>query len=288
MEPHALQCMVPDTAQTDTAFRLAAVEWGTPGAMPVLCVHGLTRNGRDFDWLAQRLCGQYRVLCPDMPGRGKSEWLPDAAGYSYPTYVSHLAYFIKSFNISRLHWIGTSMGGILGMMLANAFPGLIQSLTLNDIGCTISAEGLRRIVSYAGSPSSYPTRALAEGALRERVLPFGIHGDAQWRQFFEHSIEALPDGRWRIACDPAIGASLPKIDDITDIDLWQLWPAVTKIPVLLLRGEQSDILTKETAQAMQARHPDLTYYEVANTGHAPALMDKDQIDLIQDWIGRRG
>jgi pimeloyl-ACP methyl ester carboxylesterase len=175
------------------------------------------------------------------------------------------------------------MGGIIAMMMAAAHPSLIRSLVLNDVGCLIPTAGLKRILSYAGVQMNFPTRAQAEAALRERCAPFGITSEAQWQHLFDHSIEQV-DGVFRFACDPAIVQGFPKEKDIKDIDLWPLWKNLSDIPILLLRGANSDILTHATAMEMKMRHANLVLQEIPGAGHAPALMEISQITLIADWL----
>lgn len=267
--------------------RLVCYRHGSPHMEAVLCVHGLTRNGRDFDFLASALQRNYQVLCPDMPGRGKSDRLSPLY-YNYQTYLFDLQCLLTSLGISRLHWIGTSMGGILGMMMAGAMPGLIASLVLNDVGCIVAAAGLKRILSYAGSTMEFPSRSDAEAALRDIFIPFGIREEAHWRHIFTHSIEDLLSGGARFAYDPAIAAGLGADPALAqDINLWPLWEAVKSIPTLLIRGAESDILTPETARQMQQNHPCLSLHEVASTGHAPMLMEPEQIAVIEAWLSER-
>jgi pimeloyl-ACP methyl ester carboxylesterase len=287
MEPTLLTFDIPNVGKPGT-HRLTCYEWGDPhAARTVLCVHGLTRNGRDFDFLAQALAVHYRVLCPDMPGRGKSEWLANPAAYSYPTYIADLHFMLQKLHIRQVDWVGTSMGGIIAMMMAASKPKLLRSLVLNDVGCLIPAAGLKRILSYAGLRTAFATRTEAEATLRERCAPFGIPSEAHWQHMFHHSIEALPDGTFRLAYDPAIAAGFPKADAISDINLWPFWKPLTKIPVLLIRGASSDILTHATAMEMKMRHADLSLQEIPRIGHAPALMEHSQITLIADWLRYR-
>ena len=286
MEPERLTFDIPNVGLAGT-HRVICHAWGNPHASrTVLCVHGLTRNGRDFDFLAEALAQNYRVLCPDMPGRGGSEWLSDPAQYSYPTYIADIAFVLRSLHIKQVDWIGTSMGGIIAMMMAGAHPGLIRSLVLNDVGCLIPASGLKRILSYAGVRTNFPTRTEAEAALRERCAPFGITSEVEWQHLFAHSIEEV-GGMFRLAYDPAIANTFPKEKDIKDINLWPLWKNLSHIPILLMRGANSDILTHATAMEMKMRHPDFALQEIPATGHAPALMEISQITLIADWMRYR-
>lgn len=275
----------PRTLFFDIGPRLAVYEWGAPNATStVLCVHGLTRNGRDFDVLAQALSAHHRVLCVDMAGRGKSEWLTDTTQYNYPNYTGIMGRLVGALGLSACHWVGTSMGGIIGMMMANAFPGLLQSLTLNDIGCLVPAAGLARIASYVGTATHFATRELAETELRRRCAPYGITQETHWQNLFSHSIEEMPDGQFRLAYDPAIAANLPPPEQVQDVNLWGLWEAVKPIPTLLIRGMQSDLLTHDTALQMQTVHPRFSLLEIEGVGHAPALMDAAQVAAIDAHI----
>lgn len=289
MAPRLLTFEVPgNEALFISPHRLCCYEWGNPDSPHiVVCAHGLTRNGRDFDFLAEELSPRFRVLCPDIPGRGMSDWLANPAGYSYPAYVFEMQYMLASLRLSRVHWLGTSMGGIIGMMLAGAQPGLLQSLTLNDIGCVVSRVGLKRILSYAGMKMRFESRAEGEATLRSICAPFGISEEKHWRHLFDSSLEDLPGGGVRFRYDPNIAGVLPPLDAVIDINLWALWPAVTFLPVLLIRGAESDILTRADALTMQEQHPALTYHEIAGAGHAPALMAGDQIALVRQWLDQR-
>jgi pimeloyl-ACP methyl ester carboxylesterase len=283
MQPELLTFDIPKT-DTVPAHGLTCWRWGNPELPAILCVHGLTRNGRDFDFLAQALSHRFCVVCPDMPGRGKSTWFKDPSTYNYATYVGDIVFLLSALKLSRIHWIGTSMGGIIGMMLANTLPGAIASLTLNDIGCSVSAAGLKRIGNYAGATSYFTNRAEAENALRMNMATFGITEERHWQHVFAHSILEAGDGSFYFAYDPAIMATFPKGDEVKDIDLWKLWDAIKFLPVLLLRGAMSDLLTRETALQMKNSHPNLMLHEIPNAGHAPSLMDEPSIQLISNWI----
>ncbi len=267
--------------------RLAGYRWGKEHSEIVLCVHGLSRNAHDFDFLCNALQDKYQLLCPDMPGRGNSEWL-NPAFYNYQTYLFDLQCLLHAEGITRVHWIGTSMGGILGMMAAGAMPGMIQSLVLNDVGCVVAKEGLRRILSYVGTDMRFNSRAEAEATLRRICASFGIQDESHWQHVFTHSIRQASDGKFEYTYDPNITAGLVVEDMVQDINLWPLWEPVKLIPTLLIRGAESDILTKETTEMMVLTHPDLVVHEVAHTGHAPMLMAAEQINLIREWLKEKG
>lgn len=263
---------------------LSCAFWGDAAKPALLCVHGLTRNGRDFDYLAQDLAKDFHVICPDVPGRGKSAWLADAAQYQNPVYLADILQLLKLLNLPRVHWLGTSMGGILGLMAAAAAPGLLASLALNDIGCVIPGSGLVRIRESARLPKDFATREECEAAFRLRLATFGITEDAHWQHMLAYGIEQA-GGRWRLAYDPAIFNAMTGDAPIADVDLWPLWQAVQALPVLLLRGMESDILLGDTARAMQATHEQLTLVEFPGVGHAPALMADKEKAPIRQWMG---
>jgi pimeloyl-ACP methyl ester carboxylesterase len=267
------------------AHSLAGLWFGNNDApQRVICVHGLTRNAHDFDFLAGALSEYYEVLSLDMPGRGDSDALENPLAYHYGTYVADVAQVLAQLPPKPLHWIGTSMGGIIGMMLCAALPGSLRSLTLNDIGCLIPASGLSRILSYAGVETHFASRSEAEAALKRNCAPFGIADEAHWQHLFSHGIKAEGTG-FRFAYDPAIMQAFPKQEPLQEVNLWPLWEAVKPVPTLLLRGETSDILLAETALAMQAQHPALTLHTIAGCGHAPAVMADAHIALIRHWLG---
>jgi pimeloyl-ACP methyl ester carboxylesterase len=263
--------------------RLVYWEWpGPPGARSLICAHGLTRNGRDFDALAAVLSAQYRVLCPDFPGRGQSPWLADPGDYGYPLYLADMAALIARLDIDEVDWVGTSMGGLVGMLLA-AQPGTpIRRLVINDIGPLIAKEGLERIGSYVGRDPSFGDAAALEAALRQVAQPFGPLTDAQWRHLAAISTRRKPDGTLGFAYDPRIGDPF-RAEPAKDIDLWASWDAI-RCPTLLLRGAESDLLRAADAMAMTRRGPKALLIEFGGIGHAPALMAEDQIAAIRDFL----
>jgi pimeloyl-ACP methyl ester carboxylesterase len=258
-------------------------EWdGPPGAPTVVCVHGLTRNGRDFDPLAQALQRCFRVVCPDVVGRGGSDFLPVAADYSYPLYLSDMTALIARLDVAEVIWIGTSMGGLIGMMLA-AQPGTpIRRLVVNDVGPLIAKEGLERIASYVGEDPVFPDRGALEAFIRKTAASFGPLTDAQWRHLADHGGRIRPDGTLGRAYDPAIATAFTTVTD--DVDLWMLWDQV-RCPTLVIRGAESDLLRRQDAAAMTQRGPKARLVEFPGIGHAPALMAADQIAAVEAFLG---
>ena len=262
--------------------RVAYTEWGERDNPEVLvCVHGLTRNGRDFDALATALTDRYRVICPDIIGRGRSDWLADKAQYDYANYTSDMATLLAHLDVRRVDWLGTSMGGIIGLLLAATPNTPIRRLVLNDIGPHLPLAALERIGGYVGLDLAFDSFAEAATYLRTIQAGWGALSDAQWQQLAEHGTRRDADGRWRLRHDPGIAAAFASIS--ADVELWPLWHAV-KCPVLLLRGQDSDVLLAGTVVRMQAAGPPLTVVEWPGVGHAPALMDPRQIDAVAAWL----
>ena len=262
--------------------RLYYLEWGDPANDKVLiCVHGLTRQGRDFDALAAALENTYRVICPDIAGRGRSDWLDHKADYTYPQYLADMTALIARSGADRVDWVGTSMGGLIGMFLA-AQPGTpIRKLVMNDVGPFIPKAGLQRIADYVGKPVRFANLDELERYLRLAAAPFGPLTDAQWRHLTVHSARRLDSGEYVLAYDPGIAETFKA--KLEDVDLWPVWEAV-QCPVLLLRGAESDVLIRTDAEAMQQRGPRATLVEFAGIGHAPALLASDQIKVVRDWL----
>jgi pimeloyl-ACP methyl ester carboxylesterase len=267
--------------------RMAYWEWGDPLNERVLvCVHGLARQGRDFDTLAQALCGHYRVVCPDVVGRGQSDWLADPMGYSIPTYVADMVTLLARLDAAQVDWVGTSMGGLIGLGLA-ALPGSpVRKLVLNDVGPTIQSEALQRIGTYLGLPAHWATLDEAADALWVISQGFGPHTREQWLALTRPQLK--PDGEgFKPHYDPGIAIPFrlitPELAQAGEAVLWHSWDAL-RIPVLLLRGEQSDLLSAATAQAMTQRGPHTRLVEFAGVGHAPMLVQPDQVDAVRSFL----
>jgi pimeloyl-ACP methyl ester carboxylesterase len=261
---------------------LAYAEWGDPAATDiVLCVHGLTRNAHDFDVLAAALSANRRVIALDVIGRGGSSWLAKPERYGYPLYFEHALAFMDALKLESVDWIGTSMGGIIGMMVAAQQPQRVRRLVLNDIGALVPKQALTRILSYVGKEPSFATMAEAEAYFRTTLAPFGQLDDATWARLAVTSTRQLPDGRLTTGYDPAIAVALAGAD-AQDISLWPLWTMVTQ-PVLLLRGADSDLLSQSTADAMTARGR-VELVEFPGAGHAPSLMAPEQIAVVRRWL----
>lgn len=265
--------------------RMAYVEWGDPRNRDVLlCLHGLTRSGRDFDELARALCGHYRVVCPDLAGRGDSDKLADAALYGVPQYLADMVTLVARLDCEALDWVGTSLGGLVGMALAAQPGNPVKKLVLNDVGPVVARASLERIATYVGTAPAFPTLEKAEEYVRTVSAPFGAHSDGEWRALTERWARRFPDGTWGPGYDPRIAlayrSSLPQQGDI---ELWPIYDAI-RCPTLVLRGAQSDLLSRETTVAMARRGPKARVVEIPGVGHAPTLMHENQIAIVRDFL----
>jgi pimeloyl-ACP methyl ester carboxylesterase len=265
--------------------RLCYLERGECGApRTVVCVHGFTRNSRDFDFLADRLSVRARVVCVDLPGRGQSDWLtgPTAdKGYNYGQYMLDMAALIARLGIAEVDWVGTSLGAVLGMMLAAQLNSPIRRLVMNDAGPFIHRSVPEYLATYAGLDKSFDTMDEVEAYVRRIYAGFGELSDAQWDHIAQYSARPKPNGRLGLAFDPSIALSLKP--PFQDVALWTYWDAI-HCPVLVLRGEHSNVLLAEVAEEMTQRGPRATVREVSGCGHAPALMSEEQISLVEDWL----
>jgi len=225
----------------------------------------------------------YRVICPDVVGRGRSDWLSDPAGYDVAQYVADMMILIARLDVQSVHWLGTSMGGLIGMALASLDKTPVTRLLLNDVGPVISAESIRRIGDYIGRAPTFDTFAEAEKYIRLVSAPFGSLSDAQWRSLTESNLRPCADGRFEMCYDPAIAESFRRATSAGEIDLWPIYERI-KCPTLVVRGERSDLLTSETVHAMSVCGPRATIVEVPGVGHAPMFMDKAQIAIVQDFF----
>jgi pimeloyl-ACP methyl ester carboxylesterase len=259
-------------------YRMAVLAWGDPHAQPVVCVHGLSRNAHDFDVLAEYLARDFYVLCPDLPGRGGSDWLPDGALYEPKTYVQALSHLL-AFIDRPVHWVGTSLGGICGMAVAATHGHPIRRMVLNDIGPFVPKVALGRIAEYVGAIPEFDDAAGLETYLRQVHAPFGRLTDAQWAAMAEHGGRRLPSGRLTLHYDPKIAEPL-RASEPRDLDLSAFWDRIT-IPMLTLRGESSDLLLPETFELMAKKSQT---HVVADAGHAPAMMDEATMAVVGRFL----
>jgi pimeloyl-ACP methyl ester carboxylesterase len=264
--------------------RMAYTEWGNPrNPDVVVCVHGLTRNGRDFDDLARALATRYRVVCPDVVGRGRSDWLKDPAGYGFPQYVADMMVLIGRLDVPTVRWVGTSMGGIIGMFIASLEGTPITRMVLNDVGPSITAESLRRIAEYVGMAPTFGAFDEAVAYLKQVNAPFGALSEAQWRRLAESSVRRQDDGRFAMRYDPGIGEPFRRAFVQQDVDLWPMYERI-RCPVLVTRGAESDLLTAATAKAMTERASNARLVEFPAVGHAPMFLEPAQIGPVLSFM----
>jgi pimeloyl-ACP methyl ester carboxylesterase len=262
--------------------RVVYYEWGAPDNDDVvICVHGIGRNGRDFDVLAEALAPKHRVLAVDMPGRGQSEWLREPMDYVTPVYLTTLTALIARSGADEVLWVGTSMGGLLGMIAAAQPQTPVSRLVVNDVGPSIEPEALARIGQYFGLAPAFVSYDEFAAYVRAISAPFGPLTDEQWEHVIRTNARQLDDGRWTVGYDARI--AIPFRAQTAAPDLWSLWDAIS-CPTQVLRGEHSDLLSKATAQAMSARGPRARVAEIPQVGHAPMLMSPDQVAIVVDFL----
>ncbi len=264
-------------------------EWGAADNPAVLlCVHGLTRSGLDFDELAAALSGDYRVICPDVVGHGRSDWLTDKSAYQIHQYLADMVTLIAQLELGQVDWLGTSMGGVIGMVLAAQENTPIKRLILNDAGPLITAASLQRIGATLGKPPRFDSMDAAEQYLREVSAGFGPHTDAQWRRLTENVVRVAADGKIEFCYDPGLAHSYQAVaGDQGDIELWPFWDMIT-CPTLVLHGADSDLLRDDTVREMAARGPKAEVVDFAGVGHAPTLRQPEQIAALKDWLDSHG
>jgi pimeloyl-ACP methyl ester carboxylesterase len=281
-----VQCLSPAGLH-----RMAYREWGEPGNPRVLvCVHGLTRVGNDFDRLARTLCGEYRVVCPDVVGRGASDWLRDPRHYGVPQYVADMVTLLARLDAETVDWVGTSMGGLIGIMLAGQPGAPIRRMVINDVGPALDAAALARIAEYVGKPVRFASVEQAIAYVALISAPFGLKTADEWREITLPVIRPVRDGQgegWVLHYDPRIGepfkAVTPEAAAAGEAAMWALYEAITA-RVLLTRGANSDLLSPATAQRMVRSGPRARLVEFAGVGHAPMFMHDDQIAVVRDFL----
>jgi len=283
---------------------MAYASWGPANAAHVVfCVHGLTRQGRDFDILAQALVAAaeaaqlppVRVICPDVVGRGRSDWLPDPMGYQFPQYASDMAVLIQSLNrqhpIERLDWVGTSMGGVIGMLLAaQEMPVPIRNLVLNDIGPPVSWKSIQFMQTYVGEVGRFASVQDAANAMWEVSKSFGPHTTAEWLALSQHMVKRLDDGAYCLHYDPQLRVPIRAVTEEAtkagEATLWQIYDAV-RCKTLLIHGAQSELLSVDAVKAMTQRGPRVQVATLEGVGHAPTLTHQDQIDIVLAFLELR-
>lgn len=261
-------------------------DWGDPDNPNVLfCVHGITRNSRDYDYLAQALQKDYRVICPDIVGRGNSDRLEDKSRYFYPTYIKDCLQLLDHLGADIVDWVGTSMGGLTAMGLAQEHPDRIRRLVLNDVGPSQPVSILSSLLEYLGKEEIFPNYDMAELYMRRTYTGLGMISNDQWRDLTNHSITERDDGTYTLAYDTGISVPLENLMTIPDLKLenWPMWEAL-QCKVLVIHGEHSEILLPDTVERMCSTGPKAQVIEYANTGHAPALMNEGLVGRIHQWL----
>lgn len=292
-EPTLNYVSCPDGAG---GHRMAYWEWGAPEASHVVvCVHGLTRQGRDFDVLAQALVaragGKLRVVCPDVVGRGKSDWLADPMAYQVPTYVADMIALLGQLNaqfaIGTLDWVGTSMGGLIGMGVAGTpnlpLPAPVRRIVLNDVGPVVEWKSIQRIQGYIGQTGRFASLEEAAAAMWAISKTFGPHTPDQWLALSRPMVKQLPDGALTLHYDPKLGESVRAVTQEAAAQgtaaLWQAYDNI-RARVLVTRGAESDLLSKDTAMAMTQRGPRASLVEFPGVGHAPTFVPDNQVEAV--------
>jgi len=269
---------------------IAYVEWGPGDAeRPVICVHGLTRQGRDFDHLAAALAaGGRRVICPDLPGRGRSGRLRNPDDYSLPQYCADMNAMIARLGVREVDWVGTSLGGLIGIVMAGFSGSIVRKLVVNDIGPFVSATGLRRIGGYIDNmPTSFASLQDGETYFRTVLAPYGHLADEQWRHLASHSLRwDEAKGNFAVLCDPAIAKGFKTPWYYPPLDLWKYWEAI-KVPMLVLHGARSDLLSIDLTVEMKRRNGRADVFRFDDCGHVPPLMAADQIRVVTDFLKAR-
>jgi len=269
--------------------RMAYWEWpcsAGAGDRVLVCAHGISRQGRDFDTLARAMQDRYRVVCPDVVGRGESDRLADPSGYQIPAYVADMVTLLARLDARAVHWLGTSMGGLIGIALS-ALPGSpIERLVLNDVGPAIDPAGIARIAAYIGLPLTWTSEDDAADYLLTISQGFGPHRRDEWMALTRPMLRRDGD-RWRLHCDPAIGTPLkamtPAAAAAGEAALWAAYDAI-RCPTLLLRGADSDVLAPTTAEAMATRGPRARIHSFAGVGHAPTLVAAAQVAVVREFL----
>ena len=271
---------------TSGFHRIAYADWGPEEAeTTVVCVHGLTRQGRDFDYLARDLAGRgFRVVCPDLVGRGRSGWLPNVLDYVFPQYCADMATLLATLRSSTIHWVGTSLGGLIGMVLTGMAGSPISRLVVNDIGPDVPASAVARVgIRIVGDPSSFASLDEAERYNRKIFASCGDLSDEQWRHFTVHALRRdETTGRYMPLIDPKVGTAYSWLW-YYQMTLWNYWRRI-KTPVLAIHGEHSDFVPQHLLREMKRAVPQLQTHEVAATGHMPMLMSAAEIDVVRTFL----
>lgn len=274
--------------------KVAYTEWGKPNReRALICVHGLTRNRHDFDYLSKALSKDHYIACPDVPGRGDSDYFMDPKHYGYEQYIADMNALIARLDVEAVDWLGTSMGGLFGIVMAALPKTPIRRLILNDIGPFIPRAAVDRIEQYAGTTIEFSDYAQAKSVLRQIYEPFGKLKEDQWEYLISHSVKKQ-DKKYVLAYDPHAtrgvegqkeDAPVVQEDEERNVVFWEMWEKIT-CPVLVINGKYSDILPAHVVEEMRKRGPKFEHVMIEDAGHAPALMADDQIEMVREWLAR--
>ena len=260
----------------------------------LVCVHGLTRNSADFHFLAQALLHHFHLVCPDIVGRGRSDRFKEARHYSYHQYLADMNVLMQRLQVSKIDWLGTSMGGLIGMVLASLPSTPIRRLILTDVGPFIPIEAIERLQTYASIPMEFQNLSEADAFLKVAYAPFGPMGPDAWKYFFEHTLRPTPEGTYTLDYDSRATAAVEENksdaigvmqDNLGNVTFWNFWDKIT-CPVLLVRGKHSDIVPQHVLDEMHTRGPKFEYVEIEDAGHAPSLTQANQIVPIVNWLAK--
>jgi cobalt-zinc-cadmium efflux system protein len=279
---HYVQC-----ASTSGLHQMAYHEWGDPHNQNVLiCVHGLTRRGSDFNVLAKAMSDRYRVICPDVVGRGDSDWLENPMLYGLPQYVADMVTLIARLGVDKVDWFGTSMGGLIGIFLASQEHSPIRRMILNDVGPKIEATALKRLGDYVGKPFRFASKKEGLIYLNRICAPFGEFTPEQWKEY--NGPHLIKDGsEWVVHYDPDIAKPFAALNMATaamgEMMTWKAYEAI-QAEMLVVRGADSDLLSAKTVSEMSRRNPRARSIEIPGVGHAPAFITPEQVALAREFF----
>ena len=276
-----------EVSHDSLAYKIAAHRWGNDNNKDIIfCVHGLARNARDFDFIAEVLAEKYQVIAFDVVGRGQSDWLVDKTHYNYQTYIEDFSQIIKQMGIKKLNWLGTSMGGIIGMAIAAKYPELIDKIVLNDIGTFIPKAALQRIAKYVSIIPEFENVAAAKDFFKMILVNFGIKEEEHWDHIVEHSIAMQENGKYTMLYDPGIAQLFRgvEISAIEDVNIREEWQKVAFKKMLIVRGEKSDVFPADDLEYMINSKPNIQSLLIKGVGHAPALVNPWEIQPIKDFF----
>jgi len=265
--------------------RINFLEWGSASSDTMVCVHGVSRNAHDFDFFASKMDKKFHLICPDVVGRGESDHLINGQGYDYLQYNSDMNALLARIGKPKVDWLGTSMGGIIGMVFASLPQTPIKRLILNDIGPEISRGSLSDIGEYIGLAPDFRSLEKLETYIRKIYAEFHPMSDDDWSEMAKNASVRTKTGKFRLRMDPAIGDAFRESIPLFDIDMWDTWERI-HCPVLILRGKESSFFTKEVADKMVEINPEAQLVEFEGAGHTPTLRSDEQVKVIQDWLAK--